>query len=278
MTALQSARRGSCFSPVVLVVVAGVLGLLTNVQPYSFFTGTWLLVACGACAGLMLRPGRWRLMATLGGLVFVLVFGRLVAELVGPLPLFGLLLLAMVPAYWPWIREQRLLAVTAVIAFGLAASPRVVRTALGLISGDDFLNYRQASTEDLGIDLGPALLGALPLVALMITLLVAALVRPRTSERKVMVAMVVALAGGAAIMSMNDLWGFEQEPYRFWLQYSIVGISSLATVLPWAWNRRGEVQQGAARTVLLLSVLARVVWAASLGDVLAFRDYARNRE
>ena len=277
VTALLSVRRQVLFPPVVLVVVAAVLGLLANVQTYSFFTGTSLLVAFGACAGLILRPGRRRLLGVLAGLALVLVFGRLVAELVGPLPLFGLLLLAMIPAYWPWIREQRWLAVAAVVAFGLAASPQVVRTAVGLISGDDFLNYRQASTQDLGIDLAPALLGALPLIVLMITLFVAALIRPRTLESKVMVAMVVALAGGAVIMSMNDLWGFEQEPYRFWLQYSIVGLLSLATVLPWSWKRRREVPQRAARMVVALSVAAGVVWTASLGDVLAFRDYARSQ-
>lgn len=277
VSALQAVRRGSRFPPVVLVAVAVVLGLLANVQTYSFFTGTSLIVAFGACVGLFLRPGRWRLLGVLVGLALVLVFGGLVAEVVGPLPLFGLLLLAMLPAYWPLIREQLLVAVATVAAFGLAASPQVVRTAFGLVSGDDFLNYRQASTEDLGIDFGPALLGALPLIALMVTLLVAALIRPRTPESKVVTAMVVALAGGALVMSTNDLWGFEQEPYRFWLQYSIVGLLSLATVLPWAWKRRAEVQRSAARTVVVLSVVAGVVWAASLCDVLAFRDYARSQ-
>lgn len=277
VSALQVVRRNSRFPSVVLVVAAGVLGLLANIQTYSFFTGTSLLVAFGACVGLFLRPGRWRLLAVLVGLALVLVFGRLVAEVVGPLPLFGLMLLAMLPAYWPLIQEQLLVAVATVFAFGLAASPQVVRTAFGLVSGDDFLNYRQASTEDLGIDFGPALLGALPLIALMVTLLVAAFIRPHTPESKVVTAMVVALAGGALVMSMNDLWGFEQEPYRFWLQYSIVGLLSLATVLPWAWKRRVEVQRGAARTVVMVSVVAGMLWAASLGDVLAFRDYARSQ-
>jgi len=277
VSAAISVRESRDFPATVALVAAGIVGLLANVQTYSFFTGTSLIVAFGAIAGLMLRPSRARLVMVVTGLALVLFFGLIVAQVLGPLPLFGVLLLTLVPAYWPWIRERVTLFAGVLLVFGLAAAPQVVRTALGLISGDAFLNYRQASTENLGLDLVPALIGALPILVLMTTLLVAAIARPRTREGAVMVAMVAALALGAGVMSTNDLWGFEQEPYRFWLQYSIVAMFSLASVLPWAWRRRRALSLSAARSVSALSVAVALVWAASLGDVLAFRDYARDQ-
>jgi hypothetical protein len=77
-------------------------------------------------------------------------------------------------------------------------------------------------------------------------------------------------------MSTNDRWGFEQEPYRIWLQYSIVGVLALATVLPWAWQRRTTVSTTAARGIVALTTAAAILWAVSLVDVVAFRDYARS--
>ena len=224
-----------------IIIAAVILGLLANVQTYSFFTGTSLAVAFLACFALITRPSRTRLIATTRST------RASSASSVRSSPAspdrcrcsdcccsqrFPHL------AAHPRERETRVITVA---AFGFAASPQVIRTALGLVTGDDFLGYRQASTEDLGIDIGPALIAALPLLAIAAALLTASLAKPRTPQAKTITAAIAALATGVAVMSTNDLWGFEQEPYRFWLQYSIVGLLSLATVLPWAWTRRSAV-------------------------------------
>lgn len=78
-------------------------------------------------------------------------------------------------------------------------------------------------------------------------------------------------------MSTNDLWGFDEEPYRFWLQYSIVGLLALTTVLPWAWTRRKSIPTGSARAIVALTAAAAVPWSIAFVDVLAFRDYARTK-
>jgi hypothetical protein len=152
----------------------------------------------------------------------------------------------------------------------------VLRTAVGLLTGDDFLGYRQASTEDLGIDVGPALLGALPLLLVAGTVIVAAAAKPRSTPGKAALAGIAALAAGVAVMSTNDVWGFDQEPYRFWLQYSIVGLLALSAVLPWAWRRRPVIGKASGRAVIALTAALAVAWAVSLADTAAFRDYARS--
>jgi len=259
-----------------VVIAAAILGLLANVQTYSFFTGTSLAIAFLTAYALFTRPSRVRLAATVSTVAAVLLLGTLIAGVTGPLPLFGLLLLATLPAYWPLLKDNLTVSLAAAAAFGIAASPQVIRTALGLATGDDFLGYRQASTEDLGIDIGPALLGALPLLLIAAALAVAALTRPRTDQARALLAALTALAVGVAVMSTNDLWGFDQEPYRFWLQYSIVGLLSLSTLLPWAWQRRPSTDPNTARAAIALTAAAAVAWGVALVDVFAFRDYARS--
>ena len=275
VTAVQSQRSGVQFPPSVAVIVAAALGALANVQTYSFFTGTSLVVAFLAIAALLLRPSRTQLVVTVSAVVVVLLLGNYAAGVVGPLPLFVLLIGATVPAYWPWIVENRRMTSFVLGAFSISASPQVIRTAVGLVTGDEFLGYRQESTEDLGIDVLPALIGALPLIAMGVVLLVAAASRPRTAESRIIGAAIAAFALGAGVMSTNDLWGFEQEPYRFWLQYSIVGLLVFATLLPWAWSRRVDVTSRAWRSTVALTVAAGVVWAVSLVDVMGFREYVR---
>lgn len=275
VTTLRQDERRRPTTPI--LIAAGILGLLANVQTYSFFTGTSVTVAFLAAYSLICRPDRIRLIATLAGIGGVLLFGQLIAGIIGPLPLFGLILLTTLPACWPIVRDNTALALSAVAVFALAASPQVIRTALGLATGDTFLGYRQASTEDLGVDLGPALIAALPLLAIAATLLVASLARPRTPQSIAIVAAIIALASGVAIMASNDLWGFEQEPYRFWLQYSIVGLLSLSTLLPWAWSRIRRINVASARGVVTLTAVSGLLWAVSLADLLTFRDHARNQ-
>ena len=212
VTAIREQRRRPFAT---IVIAAAVLGLLANVQTYSFFTGTSVAVAFFTAYALITRPSCMRLAVTSITVAVVPLLGNVIAGITGPLPLFGLLLLATLPAHWLLIRENVALSVTAIAAFAIAASPQVLRTMLGLATGDDFLGYRQASTENLGIDLGPALIGALPLLLLAGTVVVAAATNPRTTPGRAALAAIAALAVGVAVMSTNDAWGFDQEPYRF---------------------------------------------------------------
>ena len=260
-----------------IIVSAIVSGTLANVQTYAFLTVTSLLASFLAAYALITLPNVRRLFATLTLVGLILLTGPFVAAAVGPLPLFALLLLATLPASWPLLRSHVVLTAVTLSAFVLAASPQVVRVLTGLLQGDDFLTYRQESTQDLSVPVLPLLMSALPMIALSAVLLIAALAQQRGREGLTLIASLVALWVGAAIMSTNSVWGFSQEPYRFWLQYSIVGLFFLATLLPWAWSRSRQLHEAPARGVAALTISVALLWVVSLMDVWAFRQDAQTQ-
>ena len=82
----------------------------------------------------------------------VLIFGNPIAGLIGPLPLFGLLLLVTAIAAYPFIKSNLKITLSLIALAGIVASPQVLRTLLGIASQDEFLTYRQGSTlDDLGV-------------------------------------------------------------------------------------------------------------------------------
>ena len=51
----------------------------------------------------------------------------------------------------------------------------------------------------------------------------------------------VALPVAAGILVLNNYWGFNQEPYRFWMQMNILSLLLLSVVVPAVfvqWYRR----------------------------------------
>lgn len=262
----------------IAIVVSGIsLGVLANVHTYSFLSGVSLAVCLAAVFSLLRYPSIQRLIVTIGLVAIVLLFGSWLAGFAGPLPIFLLLLLAGLPAIAPLIRTHRRVTLASLALFTLAAAPQIVRTGLGIASGDEFLTYRQESTVDLGVPFGPALLGALPMLLIAgFTVLTLIAVR-NTSDRRThraMTALLLALGIGSTLMSGNDLWGFDQEPYRFWLQYSLIAIMLLSVTTAWAlrqWLSESRLWQTASGVV---AAMALIVWTLSLTDVRLFRSFA----
>ena len=260
---------------VAILISAFLLGVLANVQTYSFLTGVSLAVVLAASYALLTFPSRRRLQLTITLVVVVLLAGRALADLIGPLPLFALLILATLPAIWPVIKAYRGQAAVAISVFILAAAPQVVRTVFGIASGDDFLTYRQASTLDLGVNYRTALIAAVPLllIALFTTLTLIA-TRPATKERRAITSLLIALGVGMAIMSSNDLWGFDQEPYRFWLQYSFIAVMLLSITTAWSLRQWHRIDRPWRIATAVAGIFAAIAWLVSLSDVLAFRSFA----
>ena len=258
-------RRGA-----LVLAAAGIVGLLANVQTYSFFTGSLVTAMFIASWSLLTYRRRGPLIATVAAVAVVLLAGTELATVAGPLPLFALLLLALVPAVVPLVREHARLAMSAAALAVVCAAPQVTRTVLGLAQDDPFLTYRQASTDGLGVPLGSGLLAALP------WLLVAAVCAVALWGRRqhALTALVIALGAGVVIMAGNDRWGFDQEPYRFWLQYAV--ISALLLSVPLAWSLAQIRGSSGARRAWLIStaVIAAAVWGASLADVPAWWRFA----
>ena len=134
-----------------LLSAALLVGLLANVQTYTFFSISLVIAVFVSARDLLRHPSHTKAVATtvLGGLVLVL--GKSIAAITGPLPLLVLLFLAMSPVLVPAALRAKRLAIPAIVIMAIAASPEVVRTALGVLDKDPFLTYREASSKGLGI-------------------------------------------------------------------------------------------------------------------------------
>lgn len=261
--------------PLALIIIAAVaLGALANIQTYAFLTGTSLVVLFAATISLLRMPSRTRLLTSLGLLGALLIAGPTLADVVGPLPLFALVLLAALPATWPLLVRQPRVTALVLAGYALAASPQIIRTGLGIITSDDFLAYRQVSTEDLGVQPSAALIAALPLLLIALFSVITLIAAKPSTERDVFRALLIALGLGAAIMASNDLWGFNQEPYRFWLQYSIITAFLLSITTAWALRQHRMLGSAWRSATAVVAVLAVGLWGFSLRDVQEFAAFA----
>ena len=262
---------------ITLVAAALILGALANVQTYAFLTGTSLTVILVAAYTLLRFPSRRRLFASTVLLALAIAIGPLLAEVIGPLPLFILILATALPAAWPLIRLRPGITLLTLSIFAVAAAPQALRTALGIATGDDFLTYRQQSTDDLGVQPLAALTAALPLILIAAFSAVILIRSQRSPVRTAFSALLIALGTGAVLMAANDRWGFEQEPYRFWLQYSIITALLLAVVTAWSIRQWRDFDQGWRIGTAVIGSIAIITWVVSLADVRSFWSYVHQQ-
>jgi len=275
-TLLLAQTRAS--RPHLLIIIAAFLiGALANIQTYSFLTGTSLAVIFTAVFAVHTYPSRDRVLASIGLLATLLLAGQTLAELIGPLPLFTLILMTALPAAWPLLSQQPRVTALVIGVYAIAASPQVIRTAVGLATGDDFLSYRQASTLDLGVQPGAALVAALPLLLIAAFTIMTLIKTQPSPERTSFRALLIALGFGALLMSTNDRWGFAQEPYRFWLQYSIITILLLSVTTAWSMRQWRELKRNWQQATAIFAACAVALWAFSLADVRSFFTFASDQ-
>ena len=253
-----------------IFIAAALIGLLANLHTYAFFTTASFAAAFITITALITAKSRRRTVLVIAATGLVLVFGNPIAALIGPLPLFALLLLVTAIAAYPFIKSNLHTTFSLIALAGIAASPQVIRTLLGIASQDEFLAYRQGSSLDLGVPLIAAAVAAVPLILFAIYILFVSRVMPGRSQ-EVIYSFFAATAIGAVIMSTNDLWGFNQEPYRFWLQYSIITGFLISILLAYALSFQQK------RTGLAVLVVAVLLWLISLADFAGFFSYAREQ-
>ena len=253
-----------------IFIAAALIGLLANLHTYAFFTTASFAAAFITITALITAKSRRRTVLVIAATGLVLVFGNPIAALIGPLPLFALLLLVTAIAAYPFIKSNLYTTFSLIALAGIAASPQVIRTLLGIASQDEFLAYRQGSSLDLGVPLIAAAVAAVPLILFAIYILFVSRAMPQRSQEMIY-SIFAASAIGAVIMSTNDLWGFSQEPYRFWLQYSIITGFLISILLAYALSFQQK------RTGLAVLVVALLLWLVSLADFAGFFSYAREQ-
>ena len=219
-----------------------VIGVLGNVQTYSFIATVYLLL--GILATLALLTGRHRILIIVSVALIPVVFllGPQVAAAAGQLPT---LVFGLVPAL-PGIilltvRTRGALALY-LAALVVGASPQVVGTVVGLVSGDPFLAYRVASNSQLGVPAAVGLVSGIVLIVPLVGILIAAVLRRRALWAA------YALGGATAwlLLATNDRWGANAEPYRLWMDaFFLIAV----TILP------------------MLVLVVRDLWGSSTGAV-----------
>ncbi|MFM8154458.1 MAG: hypothetical protein ACKOAF_00060 [Actinomycetes bacterium] len=274
LLAFAGFRQGSSprARPWLLMVSGALIGITANIQTYNFFTGV-AIAAFWACAySLITTRSKPLIIMTVALLALMFVIGRPFADQVGHIPVYGLLLLALAPAVLPLVRHHLKAALAFLIPLALLAAPQVLRTAFGLAEKDPFLTYRQGSTEDLGVPLLHGLLAGLPVLLVVATCIVSF----TFSKRPWLTAGL--LGGGFAwiILSLNDVWGFSQEPYRLWIQGLILTSLLSFTLLPVALV--DGLSAPRARAVFLpLLVVTTIAVAISLLDFPGFWRFAHEQ-
>ena len=264
-------QNGGAYRPWLVVVAAAILGLTANVHTYAFFAGAILALAFAASLAISRSRSVPLMGTTIGLLIVALVLGPTVARNVGPLPVIALLLLAFTPAALTLARGNFRTATAVAVAYALCAAPQLVRTAIDLAQGDPFLTFRQLSSSGLGVAIPSGLLAALPLLLLGAVCVVALWGRRQHSKN----ALLVALTVGAILMSQNDRWGFNQEPYRFWIIFTTLSGLLMAPVLAWAFTQRARLEGHRQFALTALVAVGMVLWVFSLIDTAGFWHSAR---
>jgi len=255
---------------VILTAGAGVIGLLANIQTYAFLLAAAVLAWWFACWGLLLSKSRRPLVVTITLLVITVVSSALFKDALGALSLYIFMLFATIPGVWIIARRHLRVAWLPVLAFTGLASPQILWTGWGTLSGDEFLTYRTDVSGALGVPIWAWVLGTAPIGLIWLAMFLASRYGTPTSVR----AMLVALGVTHVILSYNNLWGFVQEPYRFWI--NSVALTAFLLPLIAAWTFRG-VDIGAhwmpaARATLGIGSALALVSFWSIG---AFRDYVQ---
>jgi hypothetical protein len=246
-----------------------ILGVVANFQTYSFLTLTAVTLWIIAVGGLLKSQSRKLLIITVALLAVAVVGGPLIRGSVGALPVYALMLIPTLPGIWALARLRLPMAAIGFVFFVLGAAPQVIWMAAGTLAQDPFLTYRVDQSADLGIPLWAFIVFGSPVLLAWGSILRVQILRNGTKEIALLVGWFIAFV----VLSLNDFWGFSQEPYRFWINSVIVFVFIAALTLP-----RAELSRYfSTRSAAILSTLAVVLIAASFWNVGAFRAYVSSQ-
>lgn len=260
------------------IVSAASLGLLSGFQTYSFLSGAYVVAYLLAARFLLHERRRWWIVATVVALLAVVLLGPAVSARAGQLPTLVFGLFPAVPGLVRGLIRSRGALALYVAVYAAAALPQIAWTMSGVLAGDPFLTYRVASNVDLGVlkvgTLVASMAVALPLLVIAIT----GWLRRRRDAAAFATAMLVTWP----VLALNDLWGANAEPYRFWIDMFLIGGVVAALSAARLYAREGidhpdappstSSRPAAGRYVQAVAwSLVAVVYLVSLGDYVAFR-------
>lgn len=270
----------------IVISASAAIGALANVQTYSFLTAVYVVVYCAGAFGVLRYGKRRHIIFSLGLLLVVVVSGKAVASILGPLATLVAGLAAALPGFFLILTKHKKPVVLASVAAALAASPTILGTLFGLADKDDFLTYREASSTALGVPAGTGLLAAAIPILMLGLILCAGVVYGNKSW----MAVAIGAATAWALVASNDFWGANQEPYRFWIDsFTIITAAAIPILCQIVFGSRnlsrdevqaqhhvslmGEVRTNSSRWSRPVIVVAVVVLAGAM--TVSFADYLK---
>jgi hypothetical protein len=254
-----------------LVASAFIIGLLANIHTYAFFLSIAVFIGFWGIYGLSRASTRTPLWWSLGILVFGLVGGSFLRGFVGELPVFALMMGAAIPGLLVLARKHAYVAIFMLLALGVGAAPQVLLTTWGIISGNEFLSYRVGQSSDLGVGVFDFLIIGSPILALFLFNVFAL----RHRAPLYLMAALYSWFIGFVLLTFNNVWGFGQEPYRFWIDGVFLGIAIMAITTPLAIRSLTKAPLNPLVTGFS-AALALSLFAASLWNIGGFRLEVKN--
>ncbi len=256
-----------------LTVAAALLGVVANIQTYTFFTGFAFAGAWLAALGLLRSRSRRLLVATALLVVLTVTLGGRIAGVVGALPAFGLLVACLVPGWLPIARTHWRTLAPPAVALVVLAAPQALLVGSGILAKDPFLTYRQDTSQLLGVPWWAALSATAPIIAIW---LANVLVHRRERTSPVLAAL-TGMAFASVMLTFNDWWGFAQEPYRLLLACATQSLLLLAPITALSVARVSATPRIARSWALrVVSAVAVVLVGLSLLDFGAFRVFVKD--
>ena len=253
---------------------AGVLlGLLFHVHAYAAIFTAAMVVAVLLAEDHLRRPDRRRLLIHAGVLVGALVVLRLAGGAIAPTTKIGLLMVvaaALLAVRREWLARLGTTALALVVPTLVVAAPYLLRLAAEAADDNSFFNQRQAQNEgrDLTLPVTSVLWHELPVLVLAAVAIAGVWRLRREVERAVLwLAVLVATVIVTPVLTWNNLWGVDQEPYRF-LPYGMFLVAVAG--VPWLWvavrrlDRRWIGAEALAAVLLLATIPTTVSWARGM--------------
>jgi hypothetical protein len=259
---------------IVGVIVGAGIGLLANVDTYSFLSALYFALY-GLSAFAMAVKGRWwPAAATVALVVLLFLTGPAISSSVGRLAVLVVGLVPALPGVVTAVVRWRMRVLWPMFALAAVAAPQVVSVLAALHAGSAFLKLREASSANLGVSWEDGLICSLPMVIPLVMIFVAGVHKRRP--------LWLAYSAGATtawlLLAKNDVWGANQEPYQLWVDcfaltaFTILPIA-IDVALVYLSPRRSQVERPARAwqaVIALLTILTVGVGAASSVDWYRF--------
>lgn len=216
-------------------IAAIVIGSLAHAQTYCFITTVYVLCFIVAVHAIFTYRARWVGLASIITFIAVFAVGPWLSVGLGQLGTLVFGLLPAAPGLVLSFIRARFRTLPYFVLGAAVATPQIAWTLWGVSVHDPFLEYRVASNVALGVVEPVTILSSVvPILMLVGTFCWGVL-----THRRVFTAISVALVVVFVLLSLNDVWGANVEPYRLWIEVFFVvcilgsvGLVAMAATLP----------------------------------------------